>query len=293
MPESDPWRDDAAVPPLRAAASDELSPSLGHPSRTSQLVAFARAEFVRPHTPEGDPDAQRRLCDGMRPPPEGWRRPDLAARTRFFDEQVLGAISSGVRQVVILGAGYDDRALRFSSAGVRYFELDHPVTQADKEQRLRSLLNDVNDTDRLVLVPADFRDDEVGACLAASGHDAAAPSLFICEGLLVYLEQAIVVRLLAALRGRAVPGTSLAASLAVHADGADPGQVLIAANARRRTGTSEPWRTILPTGAHLDLLARAGWHVEHVVDAAGTDRDAPPNRSLFVVARPAEAPARP
>jgi hypothetical protein len=26
-----------------------------------------RAEFERPHTPEGDPDAQRRLARGMRP----------------------------------------------------------------------------------------------------------------------------------------------------------------------------------------------------------------------------------
>jgi len=33
---------------------------------------------------------------------------------------------------VILGAGYDDRALRFRSPGVRFFELDHPDTQADK-----------------------------------------------------------------------------------------------------------------------------------------------------------------
>ena len=63
--------------------------------------------------------------------------PSLAARTRFFDERVLEAISDGIGQVVILGAGYDDRALRFRSPGVRFFELDHPATQADKARRLR------------------------------------------------------------------------------------------------------------------------------------------------------------
>ncbi len=36
------------------------------PSRTSQAVALIRAGLTRPHTPDGDPDAQRRLTDGFR-----------------------------------------------------------------------------------------------------------------------------------------------------------------------------------------------------------------------------------
>src|SRR5690242_20081967 len=35
------------------------------------------------------------------------------ARTRHFDEALLAAIRDGVKQVVILGAGYDSRAFRF------------------------------------------------------------------------------------------------------------------------------------------------------------------------------------
>ena len=37
----------------------------------------------------------------------------LAARTRFFDEITLAAVENGTQQIVIVGAGYDCRALRF------------------------------------------------------------------------------------------------------------------------------------------------------------------------------------
>jgi O-methyltransferase involved in polyketide biosynthesis len=52
---------------------------------------------------------------------------------------VVDAIDRGVKQVVILGAGYDGRALRFRTPGVRFFEVDHPATQIDKLRRLAAL----------------------------------------------------------------------------------------------------------------------------------------------------------
>src|ERR1700735_1474613 len=99
------------------------------PSRTSQVVALTRCGLTRPHTPDGDPGAQRRLCAGMPTVTVAGLLPSLAARTRFFDDQVLAAISAGVSQIVILGAGYDDRGLRFRSPGVRFVGLGHAGTQ--------------------------------------------------------------------------------------------------------------------------------------------------------------------
>ena len=63
----------------------------------------------------------------------------IRARTVFFDDAVLDAIDRGVKQVVILGAGYDGRALRFRTPGVQFFEVDHPATQVDKLRRLAYL----------------------------------------------------------------------------------------------------------------------------------------------------------
>ena len=252
------------------------------PSRTSQVVAVTRARLARPHTPGGDPDAQRRLCRGMPPAGAGRLEASLIARTRFFDERVLAAISAGTAQVVILGAGYDDRALRFRSPGVRFFELDHPATQADKARRLRATGPGSGGP---TLAPADFRDDDVAGVLEASGHDAGQPTLFICEGLLVYLDQPTCVRLLGAVRARAAVGSELAVSLATHRSGLDSGQVAAVANSRRGH-PREVWLTILPEAAHLELLGQAGWQVNSGVDAAELGTGAEPGRSLLVTAAP-------
>jgi methyltransferase (TIGR00027 family) len=255
------------------------------PSRTSQAVALTRAEFARPHSPGGDPNAQRRLYRGMRRAGTGSLRPSLAARTRFFDERVLAAISAEIPQVVIVGAGYDDRALRFRSPGVRFFELDHPGTQADKAARLRAMRADASSVGP-TLAAADFRHDDVAAVLKNCGHDAGLPTLFVCEGLLVYLDQAACVRLLASLRERAAAQSQLAASLSVHRDGLDSDRVAALANARRPAAGAEPWLTILPAAAHLDLVRQAGWRPAESVDAAELATGAEPGRSLLVTAIP-------
>ena len=251
------------------------------PSRTSQAVAVTRARFARLHSADGDPYAQSKLCAGMRAPVVEHMEASLEARTIFFDEEVVSAIETGLRQVVILGAGYDDRALRFRAPDVRFFEVDHPGTQVDKQARLERLLGRDSGSGP-VLVAADFRVDALPEVLAAAGHDRAAPTLFLAEGLLVYLDQTATVELLSGARESAGPGSRLTASLAVHADGLDSARVLEVANGRRRTAEEEPWLTILPADAQVALLARAGWTVTASVDAADLGTGATPGRSLLV-----------
>jgi len=256
---------------------------MNQPSVTSQVVALMRAELDRPHSAAGDPDAQQRLCQDMRLRPPDWLRPSIETRTRFVDEQVMAAIATGLRQIVICGAGYDDRGLRFRTAGVRFFELDHPSTQADKARLLGA--EGIGATE-ITLAAADFGADDTGAVLARAGHDAGQPTLYICEGLLVYLDEATCRRLLAALADRAAQGSVLAASLSLHADGLDSADVVAAANSRRRTAAAEPWRTILPLAQYLDLLQQAGWEVATTQRAQSAVADVGHSRqSLLVTAR--------
>ena len=118
------------------------------PSLTAAGVARARALMSRPSTVAGDPESEARLNVDLGADPDAAPGPlfhHLAARTMFFDELTLAAATSGTSQVVIVGAGYDCRALRFRHAGVRYFELDHPATQRDKQARLARLGVDAAD----------------------------------------------------------------------------------------------------------------------------------------------------
>jgi methyltransferase (TIGR00027 family) len=252
------------------------------PSRTSQVVALTRAELDRPQSAAGDPAAQRRLCAGLAFAPPDWLRPGIEARTRFMDDHVLAAIAAGVRQIVICGAGLDDRALRFRTAGVRFFEVDHPVTQADKARRLAEM---GVATDGPELVACNFQAEPVAGALAAHGHAALQPALFLCEGLLVYLDSDACQRLLAGLASCAAAGSTLAVTLATHASDLPAEVVAADANARRRSGATEPWRTILPADEHLAMLADAGWRVTEVADSpVASDNVSNGRKSLLVTA---------
>jgi methyltransferase (TIGR00027 family) len=218
------------------------------------------------------------------PPP--WLRPSIEARTRFMDAEVVAAIGSGVRQIVICGAGLDDRALRFRTAGVRFFEVDHPVTQADKARRLQAMGAEAGGP---ILVPCDFQDGPIAAVLRAHGHVGAEPTLYLCEGLLIYLDQQACHDLLAGLASCAGPASVLAVTLATHAADVPAAVVIADANARRRTGATEPWRTILRADEHLAMLAAAGWTVTNVEESpAASDDVSYARRSLLVTAAPAD-----
>ena len=57
-------------------------------------------------------------------------------RTRYFDDKLDEQIGLGCRQVVILGAGLDTRAVRKHAPSVAYFEIENSSTIAFKKARL-------------------------------------------------------------------------------------------------------------------------------------------------------------
>ncbi|MEM7436088.1 MAG: class I SAM-dependent methyltransferase [Myxococcota bacterium] len=111
----------------------------------------------------------------------------VALRTRYIDDCVLAALDGGVDQVVLLGAGLDTRAARLRRNGVRFFEVDHPASQADKVARLGRLEGYPEET--ATLVPCDFEQDDFVAQLADAGLDRARRTCFVWEGVVYYLPE--------------------------------------------------------------------------------------------------------
>jgi methyltransferase (TIGR00027 family) len=66
----------------------------------------------------------------------------MLVRTRFIDERMERAIRNGATQLVILGAGFDTRAHRFSDLlkEVRVIEIDYGATQEYKQRRVEAAL---------------------------------------------------------------------------------------------------------------------------------------------------------
>jgi methyltransferase (TIGR00027 family) len=189
----------------------------GRPSLTARWIAAQRARLggTRPSTPSGNPAAERRLYEGMGRTfmLPGLRPTGMAERTRFIDQEVTRAIGAGLEQIVLIGAGYDGRALRFGGGVTRWIEVDFPSTQADKRQRLAAL--DVDQGSDVRYAGLDLITGDLGAALASAGHDNGQPSLFICEGLFAYLLLEAGAALCQTLRGRAATGSVLTANFRV------------------------------------------------------------------------------
>jgi methyltransferase (TIGR00027 family) len=234
----------------------------GGPSVTARRVAAYRLGFIRIPAPYGDPAADQALAADVAAGQEssaGRMRDYLAGRTRFFDQVVVGAIGRGVHQIVIGAAGYDGRAFRYARPGVRWFELDHPATQRDKQERLERLGLAAR---QVRFVAADFTRDPVAERLLAAGLDQDQPSLFLLEGIAVYLEPAVLETVLRQFRQVAAAGSLLAISVSISGAQREARSRFQASAA----ALGEPARSVLGAGEAADLLARTGWRITAPAD---------------------------
>ena len=120
-----------------------------------------------------------------------WRSPGvmgaLVTRSRYIDDYLSERIREGIQQLVILGAGYDSRPYRFEQLRnrVRVFEVDHHTTQDIKKAKLTKIFGAL--PTYVTFVPVDFTQETLEQRLNESSYDAMAKTLFIMEGVSMYL----------------------------------------------------------------------------------------------------------
>lgn len=231
------------------------------PSLTARMVAKERARLSSSRPSRGDAEAEARLyttLDRWYVPPTMVGPGGMAARTRFFDDQVVAALDRGVRQAVILGAGYDGRALRFGGAGCLWIEVDRPITQADKRRRLGMA---GAHADEISFVAADLLDPDLGQKLAGGGHDPAQPTIWLCEGVLSYLKAAQTEQLCRTARAISAPGSILALNALVDWRNTWHDRVSSRLVDLFLGAVGEPRGDRLRPGQTEDILQRTGWPV--------------------------------
>jgi methyltransferase (TIGR00027 family) len=130
------------------------------------------------------------------------------ARTQYFDEVLLEEARAGVQQVVILGAGFDSRSLRFSDAlrAARVFEVDMPEVLA---LRTELLLGGRPTASSAIAVPIDFEHQDVGGVLRERGYALEAQTLFLWEGVTYYLPEEAVKAILLVVASQSGPRSSI------------------------------------------------------------------------------------
>jgi N-methyltransferase len=185
----------------------------------------------------------------------------VAVRTRFLDELVANAVAGGVRQVVIAGAGLDARAYRLElPRDLTVFEIDHAEVISLK-QRLLDELELMSNCRRRVVV-ADLVTDDWLQHLTDTGWTPSQPTMWVAEGLLVYLNHEERTQLL----------TQLAAA-------SDVGSVLGATLSTRTDNLAHPLWHPAAAADPVDWLAECGWRatVQTMAEAsAAFGRPIPP-----------------
>jgi methyltransferase (TIGR00027 family) len=111
----------------------------------------------------------------------------VLVRTRYIDEFLAAQLTDGVKQLVILGAGFDTRAHRFRDRlrGVAVFEVDHPSTSRTKQARIVRALG--TDAAPVTYVPVDFDRDDLSVELARRGYQPGLRTIFLWEGVTPYV----------------------------------------------------------------------------------------------------------
>lgn len=109
----------------------------------------------------------------------------MAARSRFVEDQLASAVSHGVDQYVVLGAGLDTFAWRNPFPELRVFEVDFPATQQWKREMLQAA--DLAQPPNLTFVPLDFEHKALASGLIEAGLDMQKPAFFGWLGVVPYL----------------------------------------------------------------------------------------------------------
>ena len=117
-------------------------------------------------------------------------------RSRYAEDRVALATARGVRRVVVLGAGLDTFALRQAAPSScalslnEVVEVDHPASARDKRARLLAAGLTLPPNARVVEI--DFATSSLVEGLGVSD----APTLFICLGVVMYLDAGAIDALL-------------------------------------------------------------------------------------------------
>lgn len=122
----------------------------------------------------------------------------IVARKRYADDLVAEALVSGIKQFVILGAGYDTRAFRLiAPVGADAFEVDLPENSVQKRAVIERLFGRV--PAHVELVPLNFETDDLENCLAVHGFRRELATMYVAEAVTPYLTENAVDRVFRAL----------------------------------------------------------------------------------------------
>jgi methyltransferase (TIGR00027 family) len=133
----------------------------------------------------------------------------VVVRARYGDDCLNERIDDGIEQLVLLGAGFDTRAFRFPALKdrIKAFEVDHPDSQRVKKERVKKIFGYL--PDHVSYIPIDFEKMKLAEGLLTHGYDKNLKTLFIWEGVTMYITPEAVEETLAFVANDSGRGSSI------------------------------------------------------------------------------------
>jgi len=198
-------------------------------SRTAEAAALARAlHLIRDGEPKvfQDPYAIQFVSRfwlvwikndflywlGNKNPFMKWARlatAEILMRNRYAEDRLELSLSTGIRQYVLLSAGFDSFALRRPDLckSIKVFEVDHPATQRWKLDRYLEL--GMDSPKEVIYIPVDFEHETLAEALSASSFSSDEPAFFSWLGTASYLSKAAILETLEAVSSQSTVGTEI------------------------------------------------------------------------------------
>jgi methyltransferase (TIGR00027 family) len=243
-------------------------------SRTAEMVALHRAahQLLDRPTILSDPLAIDVLgadvAAAIRADPQRYEterharylRAFVAVRARFAEDQLVDLRAAGVGQYVVLGAGLDTSAYRIPQPELplRVWEVDHPATQAWKQERLRQA--GITVPERLTFVPIDFEHQTLPEVLAAAGFDSSAGALFSWLGVVPYLTRSAILSTLGYVAAATKAGGGVVFDYSLAPEVLTPRQRTVYEGLSERVrSTGEPFQSSFAPAELIDRLWDLGF----------------------------------
>ena len=199
------------------------------------------------------------LLDSLFPPPvQQVVRGGLTARSRFAEDRFL---AGGTGQYVVLGAGLDSFAWRRPDVLRRaeVFEVDHPLTQAWKRERIAAI--HLPTADGPTFVPCDFEHERLHDVLEHAGFDWDSPATFSWIAVSMYLTVPAIEDTLRTVASGVV-GTEIVLSYAPPSEDLDElSRAFFDVMMPLAAGRGEPIQSVFKESEIVDLVERCGLEV--------------------------------
>lgn len=257
-------------------AGGEAVAERDRPSRTALGVAWLRAAHQLLDPPPrvledpaavalfGAGAAEKLRTDAARLQGPGARalRAHVLLRSRYAEDRLERAVARGVRQYVVLGAGYDTFIARQPdwARELRVTEVDRPAIQEAKRERLAEMGLEV--PGNVTFLGIDFEEETLAAGLRRGGVRESEPAFFSWLGVTMYLTEPAIDAVVATVA--AFPaGSEIVLTFAQPGDPergrGDAGEPPRPTLAERAAAVGEPWLSYFTPEALERKLRGAGF----------------------------------